>query len=185
MLAGQETVAQLNAGIPNLGAALGSAIGLGAARLVACHFSCMAADVGSMFNAGPQVVAGATFEEGLSFTELGGPQVHCTNGTIDNLAANEADCFEQIRTVLSYLPNCGTQIPPTITAEDPVDRQSPELRTVVPRKRERMYNPRRIITTVVDQGSFFEIGALWGRTAIVGLARMGGKSVGIISNNCE
>ncbi|KAI6803550.1 ClpP/crotonase [Hortaea werneckii] len=185
MLAGQETVAQLNAGIPNLGAALGSAIGLGAARLVACHFSCMAADVGSMFNAGPQVVAGATFEEGLSFTELGGPQVHCTNGTIDNLAANEADCFEQIMTVLSYLPNCGTKMPPTITSEDPVDRQSPELRSVVPRKRERMYNPRRIITAVVDQNSFFEIGALWGRTAIVGLARMGGKPVGIISNNCE
>jgi acetyl-CoA carboxylase carboxyltransferase component len=48
-----------------------------------------------------------------------------------------------------------------------------------------MYNPRKIITEVVDQGSFFEIGALWGTTAIVGLARFGGRPVGIVSLNCE
>jgi acetyl-CoA carboxylase carboxyltransferase component len=180
-----EVIKQLNAGIPNLGAALGTAIGLGAARLVACHFSVMAADVGSLFNAGPQVVANATFEEGLSFSELGGPGVHCTNGTIDNMAANEADCFHQIRTVLSYLPNCGTQMPSVRPSEDPVDRTSPELRTLVPRKRERMYDPRKMITTIVDLGSFFEIGALWGRTTIVGLARLGGRPIGIIANNAE
>lgn len=176
---------QLNMGIPNLGAVLGPAIGLGAARIVSCHFSVMAADVGSLFNAGPKVVAGATFEEGLSFTELGGPAMHCTNGTIDNYAETEAEAFEQIRTVLEYLPNCGTRIPPEVTCNDPVDRESPELRSIVPRKRERMYNPRKIISTVVDEGSWFEIGALWGRTAIIGLARLGGKPVGIIANNAE
>lgn len=52
-----EVVKQLNAGIPNLGAVLGPAVGLGAARAAACHFSVMAADVGALFNAGPQVVA--------------------------------------------------------------------------------------------------------------------------------
>ncbi|GAB7362543.1 hypothetical protein MBLNU230_g2861t1 [Neophaeotheca triangularis] len=181
----EHVVKQLNMGIPNLGAVLGPAIGLGAARVVACHFSVMAGDVGALFNAGPKVVAGATFEEGLSLTDLGGPSMHCTNGTIDNLAANEAECFEQIRTVLSYLPNCGTAAPPTVAAEDPLDRLSPELRSIIPRKRERMYDPRRIVTTVVDQGSFFEIGALWGRTVICGLARLGGRPVGIASNNCE
>jgi len=180
-----EIIAQLNAGIPNLGAGVGICVGLGAARLVACHFSVMAADIGSLFNAGPSVVANATFEEGLSFTDLGGPAMHCTNGTIDNLAANEAECFEQLRTVLSYLPSCGTQVPPVVVSEDPADRTSPELRTLIPRKRERMYDPRKLISTVVDNSSFFEIGALWGRTAIVGLARLGGKPVGIICNNCE
>lgn len=176
---------QLNMGIPNLGAVLGPAIGLGAARVVSCHFSVMAGDIGSLFNAGPNVVKNATFEEGLSFTDLGGPGMHCTNGTIDNLAADEEGCFEQIRTVLGYLPNCGTQVPPVLVCDDPVDRVSPELRTVIPRKRERMYDPRRVINTVVDADSFFEIGHLWGRTAIVGLARMGGKPVGILSNNPE
>ncbi|KAF4545754.1 Propionyl-carboxylase [Lasiodiplodia theobromae] len=164
MMGWREVVAQLNEGIPNVGAVLGPAIGLGAARVTACHFSVMAGDVGALFNAGPKVVAGATFEEGLSFRDLGGPAVHCTNGTIDNLAANEAECFEQLRTVLSFLPDSGTQVPPLLANDDPSDRTSPELRSMIPRKRERMYNPRKIITTVVDRG---------------------GRPVGILSLNCE
>ncbi|KAF2250424.1 ClpP/crotonase [Trematosphaeria pertusa] len=180
-----QVVQQLNMGIPNLGAVLGPAIGLGAARVVACHFSVMAADIGSLFNAGPNVVKNATFEEGLSFTDLGGPAMHCTNGTIDNLAPDEAACFEQMRTVLSYLPDSGTKLPPTIECSDAIDRMSDSLRSIVPRARNRMYDPRRIITEVVDQGSFFEIGALWGTTAIVGLARFDGRPVGIVSLNCE
>ncbi|RAR09196.1 propionyl-CoA carboxylase beta chain, mitochondrial precursor [Stemphylium lycopersici] len=180
-----QVIQQLNMGIPNLGAVLGPAIGLGAARVVACHFSVMAGDIGSLFNAGPSVVKNATFEEGLSFTDLGGPAMHCTNGTIDNLAPDEAGCFEQIRTVLSYLPDCGTNLPPTIDCSDPIDRISEDLRSIIPRSKNRMYNPRAIITEVVDQGSFFEIGALWGTTAIVGLARFAGRPVGIVSLNCE
>jgi acetyl-CoA carboxylase carboxyltransferase component len=128
---------------------------------------------------------GATFEEGLSFTDLGGPSMHCTNGTIDNLAANEQECFEQLRTVLSYLPNWGGSLPPVITSEDPADRQCEELRSIIPRRKARMYDPRKIITTVIDGGSWFEIGALWGRTSVVGLARLAGRPVGIISLNCE
>ncbi|KAL2059898.1 hypothetical protein VTL71DRAFT_10053 [Oculimacula yallundae] len=176
---------QLNLGIPNLGAVLGPAIGLGAARVVACHFSVMAADVGALFNAGPKVVAGATFEEGLSFTDLGGPSMHCTNGTIDNLAANEQECFEQLRTILSYLPNSGSSLPPILPSDDPIDRPCEELRTIIPRRKARMYDARKIITTVVDKGSWFEIGGLWGTTSIVGLARLAGRPVGIISLNCE
>jgi acetyl-CoA carboxylase carboxyltransferase component len=130
-------------------------------------------------------LAGATFEEGLSFTDLGGPSMHCTNGTIDNLAENEQECFEQLRNVLSYLPNSGSSLPPLLPSDDPVDRTCEELRTIIPRRRARMYDPRRIITTVVDSGSWFEIGALWGTTAIVGLARLSGLPVGIISLNCE
>ncbi|KFY43020.1 hypothetical protein V495_04214 [Pseudogymnoascus sp. VKM F-4514 (FW-929)] len=181
----KEVAKQLELGIPNLGAVVGPAIGLGAARVVACHFSVMAADIGSLFNAGPKVVANATFEEGLSFTDLGGPGMHCTNGTIDNLAPDEEGCFEQLRTVLSYLPNHGLELPPVIKSDDRVERDCQNLRTIIPRKKERMYNPRAIIETVVDAGSWFEIGALWGTTAITGLARLDGRPVGIISSNCE
>ncbi|CAI7646682.1 unnamed protein product [Penicillium glandicola] len=178
-------VKQLNMGIPNLGAVVGPAIGLGAARVVSCHFSVMAADIGALFNAGPKVVEGATFEEGLDFQDLGGPMVHCMNGTIDNLAANEAECYEQLRVVLSYLPNSGSDAPPTIPCTDPEDREDVALRSIIPRRQARMYNARSIITSVVDKDSWFEIGALWGRTAIGGLARLGGRPVGIISLNCE
>ncbi|CRG91002.1 hypothetical protein PISL3812_08050 [Talaromyces islandicus] len=181
----RHVVEQLNMGIPNLGAVLGPAIGLGAARVVACHFSVMAADVGTLFNAGPKVVEGATFEEGLSFEDLGGPMMHCTNGTIDNLATNEAECFEQIRTVLGYLPNSGLDMPPVVTCTDPESREDLSLRSIIPRKQTRMYNPRFIIKSVVDRDSWFEIGALWGKTAISGLARLVGHPVGVISLNCE
>jgi acetyl-CoA carboxylase carboxyltransferase component len=160
-------------------------IGLGAARVVSCHFSVMAADVGSLFNAGPDVVKGATFEEDLSFQDLGGPLVHCTNGTIDNLAGNEAECFAQIRAVLSYLPNSGREPPPVIPCNDPVEREDLSLRSIIPRRPTRMYNPWTIIKSIVDQDSWFEIGALWGRTVIGGLARLGGSPVGIVSLNCE
>jgi acetyl-CoA carboxylase carboxyltransferase component len=111
--------------------------------------------------------------------------MHCTNGTIDNLAANEEECFEQLRQVLSYLPNSGSSLPPVLPSEDPAERQCEELRTIIPRRKARMYDPRKIITIVVDIGSWFEIGALWGTTAIVGLARLAGHPVGIISLNCE
>lgn len=145
----------------------------------------MAADIGSLFNAGPKVVEGATFEEGLDFQDLGGPMVHCTNGTIDNLAANEAECYEQLRTVLGYLPNTGTEAPPVISSEDPESREDLGLRKIIPRRAARMYNPRTIIMSVVDRGSWFEIGPLWGRTAIGGLARLGGRPAGVVSLNCE
>jgi acetyl-CoA carboxylase carboxyltransferase component len=145
----------------------------------------MAADIGSLFNAGPKVVEGATFEEGLDFQDLGGPLMHCTNGTIDNLAANEAECFQQIRTVLGYLPNCGLEAPPIIPSDDPDNREDLSLRSIIPRRQARMYNPRSIIESVVDRGSWFEIGPLWGKTAINGLARLAGHPVGIISLNCE
>ncbi|KAK5234568.1 hypothetical protein LTR47_004602 [Exophiala xenobiotica] len=180
-------IKQLNMGIPNLGAVLGPAIGLGAARVVSTHFSVMAADIGSLFNAGPKVVEGATFEEGLSFSDLGGPNVHCTNGTIDNMARDEQDCFDQIRTVLGYLPDCGMyQAPPCVDCvDDDVNREDIGLRSVIPRRKNRMYNPYTIIESVVDKGSWFEIGRMWGRTSITGLARMGGRPVGILSLNCE
>lgn len=111
--------------------------------------------------------------------------VHAANGTTDNLAANEAECFEQLRTILSYLPNCGTRLPPRIDSSDSADRSTPTLRSIIPRNIQRMYDARKIITTVVDRDSWFEIGALWGRSVIVGLARMDGAPVGIVSNNCE
>ncbi|KAK8157639.1 carboxyl transferase [Phyllosticta citrichinensis] len=183
MVGFDSVVQQLNMGIPNLGAVLGPAIGLGAARVTACHFSVMAADVGSLFNAGPKVVAKATFEEGLSPRQLGGPGMHCTNGTIDNLAANESECFEQLRTVIGYLPSSGTQLPPVIASSHPLSQQTPSLRTAIPRARSRAYNPLPIITTLVDASSFFQIGQHWGQTAITGLARLGGHPIGILALN--
>lgn len=183
----REVSQQLSLGIPNVGAVLGPAIGLGAARVTACHFSVMAADVGSLFNAGPQVVAQATFEEGLTAGELGGPGVHCANGTIDNTAADEMACFEQIRRFLSYVPDCGlNDLPPVLLpSDDPPDRDVASLRHIIPRRRQRAYAMARLVQTVLDRGSWFEIGAGWGTTAMVGLGRLHGHPVGVVANDPE
>lgn len=145
----------------------------------------MVVDISSLFNAGPKVVEGATFEEGLNFQDLGGPMVHYTNGTIDNLATNEAECYEQLRRVLSYLPNSGSEVPPVVPCYDPEDREDIGLRNIIPRRQARTYNPYTIIQSMVDQNSWFEIRALWGRTTINGLARIGGHPIGVVSLNCE
>ncbi|KAL9084500.1 MAG: hypothetical protein Q9159_005196 [Coniocarpon cinnabarinum] len=176
-------VKQLNAGIPNLGAVLGPAIGLGAARVTICHFSVMAGNIGALFNAGPKVVKDATFEEDLTLRELGGPDMHCRNGTIDNYAPDEHSAFEQLKMLLSYLPNSGLASPPVITSSDDPNRTDLSLRSAIPRNKSRTYDMRRLMTTVTDTESFFEIGSLWGETVITGVARLAGRPVGIIANN--
>jgi acetyl-CoA carboxylase carboxyltransferase component len=178
-------VKQLDLGIPQISAVVGPAVGLGAARAAASHFSVIAADIGSLFNAGPKIVEGATFEEDLSFDELGGPRIHCSNGTIDNVAPNEKGCYDMIAHFLSYLPNHGGEIPPFLPPTDSGTRHCPELRTIIPRRRQRTYRIRDIIIPLVDKDTWFEIGPHWGRTIVVGLARIGGYPVGIVGDDGE
>ena len=174
---------ELDLGIPQCAAVVGTAVGLGAARAAVSHFSVIAADIGSLFNAGPKIVEGATFEEDLSFDALGGPRIHCSNGVIDNLAPDEKGCYEQIAQFLSYVPNHGGLLPPVLKSEDDPKRTCPELRTAIPRRSQRMYEVRPIIESLVDKGSFFEIGPYWGNTVVVGLARLGGRPVGIFADD--
>ena len=176
-------VQQLDLGIPQASAVLGPAVGLGAARAAVSHFSVISADIGSLFNAGPKIVEGATFEEDLSFDDLGGPRIHCSNGTIDNIAPDEKGCYDQIARFLSYLPNHGGMLPPILPVIDDPLRSCPELRTVIPRRRTRSYRIRDIIVPLVDKGSFFEIGPYWGRTIVVGFARLGGYPVGVVADD--
>jgi acetyl-CoA carboxylase carboxyltransferase component len=174
---------ELDLGIPQCAAVVGTAVGLGAARAAVSHFSVVAADIGSLFNAGPAIVEGATFEQDLSFEALGGPRIHCSNGVIDNLAPDEQGCFDQIARFLSYVPNHGGVLPPVIDSQDDPKRQCPNLRTAIPRRRNRMYQVRPIIEEVVDKGSFFEIGPYWGNTVVVGFARLHGRPVGVFGDD--
>ena len=117
-------------------------------------------------------------------SDLGGAHLHCSNGTIDNLATSESECFQQIRRFISYVPSNGSrQLPPFVPSPDPATRKSPELNTLIPRRAARSFEIRTAINTVVDTHSFFEIGALWGTTAVVGLARIAGYTIGIIASN--
>lgn len=101
------------------------------------------------------------------------------------MAPDEAGCYAQIVRFLSYVPNHGGAIPPiTPTGDDP-KRECAELRTIIPRRRQRMYQVRKIIASLFDKDSFMEIGPHWGTTAIVGFARLDGRPVGLFANNPE
>lgn len=169
--------------IPVAAAALGPAVGLGAARATLTHFSVVSADIGSLFAAGPPIVANATFET-VSKETLGGALIHTTNGTFDNLAENETECFEQIHQFLSYMPTNNFNLPPYQVTKDPVTRCDDELLSIIPKRRQRMYQVRDILVRVLDFDSWFEIGSRWGDGAVCGLGRMNGYVVGIITFDC-
>ena len=171
----------LNA-VPVASAALGAVAGMPAARLVSSHFSVMAEDVAQILIAGPAVVERAMGEKKTK-EELGGAAVHGRNGTVDHTAPGEPEAFAAMRGFLSYLPSHVWETPPLGDEGDPADRWEEALLEIVPKERRRAFDMRRLLRLVVDQESFFEIGKGYGRTQITGLARLGGRPVGVWAND--
>ncbi|KAF4616509.1 hypothetical protein D9613_008774 [Agrocybe pediades] len=178
--------------VPIASALLGPVVGLAAAKAAISHFSVMVKGLSQLFAAGPPVVKQATFED-LSKEALGGWEIHATNGTVDNVAISEHDAFDQIRAFLSYLPSSIFEHPPSVSSSDDVKRREEELVGIIPRRRARPYDIRKLIKFVVDvdgnpypgaSSSFFEIGATWGRCIVTGFARLGGRPVGVLSSDC-
>ena len=177
-----KSVAQAMASVPVASAAMGAVAGLPAGRLVASHFSVMSKKTAQVLIAGPAVVERAMGEK-LTKDELGGPDVHTKNGTVDNASEDEGEAFEQIRRFLSYLPSHVWELAPVKACDDPVERREEALLDIVPRDRRRAFDMRRLLSMVLDQGSFFEMGRGYGRSQITGLARMNGQPVGIWAND--
>jgi acetyl-CoA carboxylase carboxyltransferase component len=168
--------------VPVACAALGPCAGFPAARLAASHFSVMTRDTAVVLTGGPELVERATGKR-LTKEELGGAKVHTRSGVVDNVAASEDDALAQIRSFLSYLPPSVHEPAPRTACDDPEDRSEEELLSIVPRERRKPYKVRRVIQLVVDRGSFFELAAGYGRTQLVGLARVAGQPVGVIAND--
>ena len=179
-----RSVAEAMATVPVATAALGAVAGLPAGRLVASHFSVMSKATAQILTAGPAVVARAMGEQKTK-DELGGWKVHTKNGTVDNGAADETECLTQIQRFLSFMPPNIEQLAPVIDCDDPVDRTDEALLDIIPRDRRQAFDMRRIIRSVFDQESFFEMGAGYGRSQITGLARLNGQPVGVWANNCK
>ncbi len=177
-----QSVGEAMATVPVATAALGAVAGLPASRLVASHFSVMTEN-SLVLVAGPALVARALGKR-PSKEALGGPQVHARNGTVDNLAPDEEAAFAEIRRFLSYLPANVWEPLPRTPADDPPDRRAEELIEIVPRNRRRLYDMRKVIALVLDEGSFFEIGRLYGQGVITGFARLSGHPVGVFANDC-
>ena len=166
--------------VPVVGLGLGSVAGLGAARLASTHFSVMTRS-SAMFVAGPPLVA--RLGQALTKQELGGADIQTASGAIDNVVDTEDEAFAAARRFLSYLPASVHGLPSIIPGTDDPERADPQLMKAVPRSRRQVYKMRPIIESVVDQGSFFEMGANFGRSIIAGLARLDGHPVLLLASD--
>ena len=166
--------------VPVVALGLGSVAGLGAARLVASHYSIMTKS-SAMFVAGPPVVARLGQELGKQ--ELGGWEIQTRSGAVDHAVDTEEEAFACARRFLSYLPPSVHSLPPTLPCDDDPERADEMLMDAIPRNRRQVYKMRPIIESVVDKGSFFEMGGEFGRAIIGGLARLEGRAVLLLASD--
>ncbi|HEX6778785.1 MAG TPA: carboxyl transferase domain-containing protein [Ktedonobacterales bacterium] len=165
--------------VPVVSACLGSVAGLGAARLVASHFSIMVSETSQLFVAGPPVVKLGVGED-LTKEKLGGSEIHRTSGAVDAVVQSEQEAFDYIRRFLSYLPQNVFQLPSIRPAGDSPDRRDESLLSAVPRNRRQPYKIRPILASIFDSGSVFEL-ARYGRATVTALARLDGHPVGVVA----
>ena len=166
--------------VPVVALGLGSVAGLGAARLAASHYSVMTKS-SAMFVAGPPVVA--RVGQNLSKQELGGWEIQTRSGAVDHAVDSEEDAFACARRFLSYLPNSVHELSPKLQTDDDPDRRDESLMDAIPKDRHKVYKVRPIIEALVDRGSFFEMGAMFGRSIVTGLARLEGRAVAVMASD--
>jgi acetyl-CoA carboxylase carboxyltransferase component len=167
--------------VPVVALGLGSVAGLGAARLTSSHYSLMVEGISHMFIAGPPVVA--RIGQTVTKDELGAADIHARAGAVDDVVASEQEAFERTRRFLSYLPSSVYELPPRIAPTDHTERRDPWLIEAVPRDRRKVYDMRRILRTLVDMDSLFEIGRKYGGSVITALARLDGWPVAIMASD--
>ena len=174
------TVANM-AKVPVVGLGLGSVAGLGAARLVASHYSVMVKEISAVFVAGPPVVE--QLGEPRTKQELGGWQIQVSCGAVDHAAETEEEAFACARKFLSFLPSSVWELPPRGPARLDRDHREEKLISAIPRDKLRAYHTRRIIAMLFDHVSFFEMGQGFGKSIITGLARLDGWPVAVMAGD--
>lgn len=172
------------ASVPVASAALGAVAGMPAGRLVSSHYSVMTRHTAQVLIGGPALVERALGQP-IAKEELGGADVHGRSGVVDEVVEDEQAACNAIRQFLSYLPQNVWQLPPVTECTDSRERRDESLASAVPRDRRRTYDMRRIIASVLDEDTFFEMGRGHGRSQITGFARLTGIPVGVLANDCR
>ena len=145
-------------------------------------FIVMVDKISQMFITGPEIIKTVTGEE-VTFETLGGATTHNTkSGVAHFLAADEDDAFEQVRHLLSFLPQNNIDEPPIVATKDDPTRTDPSLIEVIPPNSNQPYDMHEVIRRVVDTAEFFEVQALYGGSLLVGFARLDGRPVGVVAN---
>ncbi len=168
--------------VPQISAIMGPCAGGAVYSPAITDFILMVEGTSYMFVTGPDVIKTVTHEE-VTKDELGGAHTHAgKSGVAHFVVPNDAACLAAIRELLSYLPSNNLDDPPPGDSQDDPEREDPALDRLIPEEPDRPYDIKRLIHGVVDDGKFFEVHAEYARNIVVGFARLGNHSVGIVAN---
>jgi acetyl-CoA carboxylase carboxyltransferase component len=168
--------------IPQISVVLGPCAGGAAYSPALTDFTFMVRDTSYMFITGPDVIKTVTGES-VTHEELGGAQVHAaTSGVATFVYDDEVACLDDVRYLISLLPSNSHDLPPFCEASDPPDRRCPRLADIVPANPKISYDIRDVITEIADHGEFMEVQEHWAGSIVCALARLGGRTVGILAS---
>ena len=168
--------------IPQISVIMGPCAGGAVYSPALTDFIYMVKKTSQMFITGPQVIKSVTGEE-VTAEVLGGAMTHnTTSGVAHFVAENDEDCLEQIRYLMSFLPSNNLEGSPVAACTDDINRMDESLNTLLPDNPNQPYNMKDIITSIVDNGEFYEVQPYFAQNIITCFARFDGQSVGIIAN---
>ena len=168
--------------VPQISAIMGPCAGGAVYSPAITDFILMVEESSHMFITGPDVIETVTGEE-VTFDELGGAGVHASESGVAQLTrADEEAALDDIRYLLSYLPQNNMEDPPRVEPWDDPQRTDEELNDVVPSSPQKPYDMHDVIGRVADEDSFFEVGDRFARNILTGFARLDGHSVGVVAN---
>jgi len=168
--------------VPQISAVLGPCAGGACYSPAMTDFIFMVENSSYMFITGPDVIRTVTYEE-VTAEQLGGAESCNTRSGVAHFASpNERESLHTIRELLSFLPSNNTEDPPLRPTNDDPNRRDEKLNSLIPDNPSKPYDIKELIKTVVDENYFLEVQKDFARNMVVGFARLGGRSVGIVAN---
>ena len=167
--------------IPQISAIMGPCAGGAVYSPAMTDFTMMVENSSYMFVTGPNVVKTVT-NETVTSEELGGASTHSTKSGVAHItSANDVECLEDIKKLLSYLPQNNTETTPKVAIELGTEIRE-ELANIIPENANKPYDMHQVIKGIIDTDSFYEVHKNYAENIIVGFARLGGRSIGIVAN---
>ncbi len=168
--------------IPQISVIMGPCAGGAVYSPAITDFIFMAEKTSYMFITGPQVIKEVTSEV-IDSESLGGAKVHGkVSGVCHFHYPTEKETLAQVRDLLSFLPDSSRTGPPIVHCDDPLDRKTPELNTLIPDNPRKPYDMLKLIQPVMDDAYFLEVHKHYARNLITGFGRIGGKTIGVVAN---
>ncbi len=168
--------------VPQISAIMGPCAGGAVYSPALTDFIFMVKESSYMFITGPDVVKAVTGED-VTFEELGGAMTHNSKSGVAHMATeSEADALYLIRELMSFLPSNNMEDPPFVPTKDDPLRTEAALNSIIPDNPNKPYDIKDVIHLIVDDKNFYETQEYFAENVVVGFARLGGHSVGIIAN---